>query len=86
MECRGASTLTHNPIGGSSMAVDVKSIFASKTFWFAVLYGVINLAGLLGFADFTPSSDVAEIVGVLVSAGAILLRLVTDTPVSLTGN
>ena len=63
----------------------MKSIFASKTFWFAVLYGFINLAGLLGFADFTPSSDVAEIVGVLVSAGAILLRYVTEEPVSVLG-
>ena len=66
--------------------VGVKSIFASKTFWFAILYGIVNVAGLLGFADFSPSSDVVEIVGVLVSAGAIVLRFVTDRPVSLSGN
>ena len=66
--------------------MDPKSIFTSKTFWFAVLYGVVNLAGLVGFADFTPSDDIAEIVGILASAGAILLRFVTRQPVTVTGS
>ena len=64
----------------------MKSIFASRTFWFAVLYGTVSLAGLVGFADFTPSSDVAEIVGVLVAAVSIALRYVTRDPVSLSGS
>ena len=63
--------------------MNAKSIFSSKTFWFATLYGVVNLAGLLGYADFTPDSDVSEVVGVLVSAGAILLRFYTNRPVAL---
>ncbi len=71
-----------NPVQEGTMN---KSIFKSKTFWFAVLYGVVNLAGLVGFADYTPSSDVAEVVGIIVSAGAIALRYVTDRPVSLRG-
>ena len=63
-----------------------KSIFESKTFWFSVLYGVVNVAGLLGFADFSPSGDVAELVGILVSVGAIALRFYTNRGVSLSGN
>ncbi len=62
-----------------------KSLFSSKTFWFAVLYGAINIAGIVGFADFTPSDDVAEVVGIVVSAVTIALRYVTDRPVTLTG-
>ncbi len=64
----------------------MKSIFASKTFWFSVLYGVFNVAGLLGYADFSPSSDVVELVGILVSVGAIGLRFYTNRGVSLSGN
>ncbi len=61
----------------------MKSIFQSKTIWFSVIYGIVNVAGLVGFADFSPSSDVAEIVGVAVSAIGIALRLVTSKSVSV---
>ena len=63
-----------------------KSIFTSKTFYFALLYGLINVAGILGFNDFSPSSDVAEIVGIVVSIVAIALRFVTNRGVSLSGD
>ena len=68
------------------MYSSTKSIFASRTFWLAVLFGAVNVAGLFGFADFSPSGDVSEIVGIVVSVVAIVVRLRTNQPVSLSGN
>lgn len=56
----------------------MKKWYQSKTVWFSVLYAVVMAAGLFGYADFSPSSDVAEIVGLIVSMVGVILRLVTD--------
>jgi len=62
-----------------------KKPWESKTLWFFVLYALVSVAGLLGFADWTPSGDEAEIVGVLVAVVGIVLRFWTNRGVSLTG-
>lgn len=51
-----------------------------KTVGFAVLFGLIHIAGLVGYADYTPSTDVAEIVGIITSIVVVALRYVTTTP------
>ena len=60
-----------------------KKWYASKTLWFAILFGVVQLAGLFGFADYQPSADVAQIVS-LVGAGVVLiLRFLTNKGIEL---
>ena len=65
------------------MGNGTKSIFRSKTFYFFLLYGVVSVAGLLGFADYTPSGDESEIVGIVVSVAGVVLRFVTNKGVTL---
>ena len=54
-----------------------KKWYESKTFWFAVLFAVVQLAGVFGFAGYTPSEDVVEIVAVLNAVAMLILRFVT---------
>ena len=54
-----------------------KAWYESKTLWFNVIYGVVAIAGLLGFAEFQPDANTVEIVGVLIAAINIVLRFVT---------
>jgi len=61
----------------------MKAWYESKTVWFAVLFGLVSVAGLFGYADYTPDSNVTEIVNVVVSVIVLVLRLVTSTKVSL---
>lgn len=58
-----------------------KKWYQSKTLWFAILFGIVQVAGLFGYADYTPSGDVAEIVGIVVSVIMIVLRFLTKQPV-----
>ena len=60
-----------------------KGFWESKTFWFFLVYLVTSVAGLFGFADYTPSGDEAEIVGVVVSIVGIALRFLTNRPITL---
>ena len=61
----------------------MKKFYESKTFWFAILFGLVHVAGLVGFADYTPSEDVSEIVNVVGAAIFLVLRLVTNKGISL---
>lgn len=58
-----------------------KAFYQSKTFWFNILFGLIAVAGLFGFANFQPTQDVIEIIGVVVAAINIILRFVTKEPI-----
>ena len=60
-----------------------KKPLASKTIIFALIFGVVHIAGLLGFADYTPGQDVTEIVNVVAAAVVLVLRLVTNKGISL---
>ncbi len=63
--------------------MESKPFYQSKTFWFNILAGVIAIAGIFGFASFEPSSEVLEVIGVIVAAVNIVLRYVTTKPVTL---
>lgn len=61
--------------------MEVKKFYESKTFWFNVLYAVISIAGVFGFSTYQADSTTVEIVGVVVAAINIALRLITTQPV-----
>jgi len=53
----------------------MKKFYESKTFWFNVLFGVVSIASLFGFGEFTPSESAIEIVAILGAAVNLVLRL-----------
>ena len=61
----------------------MKKFYASKTFWFGALYVLVAAAGLFGFAEFQPSADLVQIVGLLTGVGIIVLRFLSNKGVSL---
>ena len=60
-----------------------KKPLQSKTIIFALIFGAVHIAGLFGFADYTPGQDVTEIVNLVASGVVLVLRLVTNKGVSL---
>ncbi len=62
---------------------ETKSPLSSKTIIFAVLFGLFHLAGLFGYADYTPSGDVTEIVNVIAAGVVLVLRLVTNKGIAI---
>ena len=60
-----------------------KKFYQSKVFYFALLFGAVQLAGLFGFADFKPTADVAELIGLVGAAVMLILRFVTNKGISL---
>jgi hypothetical protein len=57
---------------------DRKEFWKSKTFWFALLYGAVAVAGLFGFADYSPGNDVVEIVNIVTAVVMIILRFLSS--------
>lgn len=60
-----------------------KKPWMSKTLIFAVLFGAVQLAGLFGYLDYTPTEDVTEIVNIVVAVVVVILRLVTEKKIEL---
>ena len=60
-----------------------KDFWRSKTFWFFLLYLVVSVAGVFGFAGFQPTVDQQEILGIIVAIVGIVLRFLTKEPVKL---
>ena len=56
----------------------MKKFYASKTLWFSVLFALVNLAGLFGYAEFVPGDDLAQYVSVGVAVVMALLRAFTN--------
>ena len=60
-----------------------KSFLKSKTFYFGLLSIVVGVAGLFGFGDFVPGSDVIEWAEIINGLIVIVLRIVTKVPLKL---
>ena len=56
----------------------VKKWYQSKTIWFTVLFALVQIAGIFGYADFTPNSQALEVINLVVAGIFLVLRLVTD--------
>jgi len=58
--------------------IDMKKWYASKTLWFSLLFIITAVAGLFGYADFTPSTQVAEWVQLGMGVLMAILRVYTS--------
>ena len=61
----------------------MKKFYQSKTLIFTVLFALLQLAGLFGYADFTPGSDVVEYINLGAAVIMAILRAVTSEGVEL---
>lgn len=59
----------------------VKKWYKSKTIIFALLFGAVSVAGIFGYADYSPSGDTVEIVNIVVSIVVVVLRYITNTAI-----
>mgnify|MGYP001571360154 CR=1 FL=1 len=59
-----------------------KSLAQSKTFWFNLLAVLVAVATWFGFGSFEPDPKVLEALGVLAGLVNVVLRLVTDKPIT----
>lgn len=62
---------------------EAKNILKSRTFWFGVIWTVIQFAGLVGFGDYKPPADLVDLVNQVGGLVVIILRIVTTGPVKL---
>ena len=61
----------------------MKEFWKSKTFWFNVLAALVAVAGVFGFADYQPSAETGQIIGVIVALVNVALRFLTTEPVTI---
>ena len=61
----------------------MKKWYASKILWFSVLYALVNIAGIFGFAEFVPGDDISQYVSIGVSVVVAVLRAFTNKGVEL---
>jgi hypothetical protein len=61
----------------------MKKWYQSKTLWFSILFALVNLAGIFGYADFVPGDDVSQYVSIGISVVVAILRAFTKEPISL---
>ena len=61
----------------------MKKFYESRTIIFFALFALVQVAGLVGFADYTPSGDEAEWVQLGVALIGMVLRAITKDAVEL---
>ena len=61
----------------------MKKWYQSKTLWFSILFALVNVAGVFGYAEFIPGEDVVQYVNIGISVIVALLRVFTDKGVEL---
>lgn len=68
-------------IMGGKEYLHMKSPLQSKTIIFNLLYALVALAGLFGFAEFQPDDNFLELVALGVAAVNLWLRFRTKEPI-----
>lgn len=61
----------------------VKKVWTSKTIIFAVIFGIVSIAKIFGYADFVPGDELVGYVNLGVSIIVALLRVFTNQGVEL---
>ena len=54
----------------------MKKWYQSKVLWFSILYGLLQIAAIFGYADFVPGNDLVYYVNLGVSVLVGVLRAV----------
>ena len=62
---------------------EVKKVYTSKTIIFSVLFALVNIAAIFGYAEFVPGDDIAQYVNIGVAVIVAILRFLTKEPVSI---
>lgn len=60
----------------------MKAPWQSKTIIFFILTLLVSIAGLFGYADYSPTPEQAQLMGVIVSIVGVILRVLTDKGIS----
>ena len=68
-----------NPIEETEM----KKWYQSRTLWFSILFALVNVAGIFGFAEFVPGDEIVQYVNIGVSVIVALLRVFTNQALEL---
>ena len=61
----------------------MKEFYKSKTFRFGMLWVLVGIAGLFGYADYVPDSDVEQIAEIVNGIIIVVLRFLTSQKVAL---
>ncbi len=61
----------------------MKKWYQSKTLWFSILFALVNVAGIFGYAEFVPGDEVVQYVNLGVSVVVALLRVFTYQAVEI---
>lgn len=61
--------------------MDNKPWYTSKTIIFGILFTVVHFAGLVGFGEYSPPTDLVSLLDQIGGLVAILLRLWTTRPI-----
>ena len=57
------------------------NLLKSKTVWYAILIAVLSIVqGYIGLLPMTPVAQI--IIGIIISVGIVILRLLTTQPIS----
>jgi len=56
----------------------MKKWYQSKTLWFSILFALVNIAGVFGFAEFVPGDELVNYVNIGISVIVALLRVFTS--------
>jgi len=67
----------------SEKEIEMKKPWASKTLWFSILFALVALAKIFGYADFVPGDDVVQYVNIGIAVIVAVLRFFTKEPVAL---
>ena len=51
-----------------------KPFYQSKTLWFTLLFALVQVAGIFGYVDFTPDSNIVEYINLGAAVIMAVLR------------
>lgn len=77
---------TTDSIQKEAKNMEAKSILRSKTFWFNLITGLVTVGGVIQGSPLAANPHVQVGVGLFISIGNIILRAITNQPITLPGD